>query len=86
LPTPLLCDNQGALFLSVSTKNHLRTKHIALRYHYIRDTIKDRFVNLLYVSTKEQLADVMTKPLGRDLFEKFRKLLGVDNYKLRHDN
>ena len=85
LPTPLLCDNQGALYLSVSTKNHIKIKHIALRYHYIRDTIKDKLVNLLYVSTKEQLADVMTKPLGRDLFEKFRKLLGVDNYEISHD-
>jgi hypothetical protein len=82
LPTPLLCDNQGALYLSVSTKNHIKTKHIALRYHYIRDTIKDKLVNLLYVSTKDQLADIMTKPLGKELFEKFRKLLGIDHYEI----
>jgi hypothetical protein len=75
--TPLLCDNQGALYLAVSTKNHPKVKHISIKFHYIRQLIKSQDVNLLYVQTKEQIADIFTKPLSFTLFVKFRRSLGL---------
>jgi hypothetical protein len=52
IPTPLLCDNQGALYLAVSTKNHPKIKHIAIRYHFIRDAIHTESAQLKYVPTR----------------------------------
>ena len=80
LPTPLMCDNQGALYLAVSTKNHTRIKHIELRYHYIRETVKEKKVQLLYINTKDQIADIMTKPLAKDQFIKFKELMGIKHW------
>ena len=80
IPTPLLCDNQGAMYLAITTKNDPNVKHIAIKYHFVRESVKDNIVNLLYVNTREQVADIMTKPLGRSQFEKFRTMMGVDNY------
>ena len=83
IPTPLLCDNQGAMYLAITTKNHPNVKHIAIKYHFVRESVKDNKVNLLYVNTREQVADIMTKALGRTQFEKFRTMMGVDNYNLQ---
>ena len=80
LPTPLMCDNQGALYLAVSTKNHPKIKHIAIRYHFIRDAIHTEQVQLIYVPTKNHIADIFTKPLPPQLFLKFKKELGVHSW------
>ena len=56
---------------------HDRSKHIEIKYHYIRDMVQRGAVNLLYVATEEQIADVLTKPLARLKFEYFREKLGV---------
>ena len=48
-----------------------------MMYHYIRDMVQRRAVKLLYVATEEHIADVLTKPLARVKFEKFKKKLGV---------
>ena len=64
IPTTLFCDNQGASALtSERSKQHQRTKHIDVRYHFIREQ-KD--IIFEYVSTKNNLADMLTKPLGRE--------------------
>lgn len=68
-------DNQGAIILSKRPANHQRNKHIDLRYHYLREKVAEGIVALVYVSTKEQLADIMTKALGRVTFELLRDLL-----------
>ena len=56
---------------------HGRSKHIAIRYHFLRDLSKSGEVELKYCSTQEQLADIMTKPLKLDVFVRLRDQLGV---------
>ena len=50
---------------------HDKSKHIEIKYHYIRDMVQRGVVKLLYVATEEQIADVLTKPLARLKFEYF---------------
>ena len=54
-----------------------RSKHIEIKYHYIRDMVQRGAVKLLYVATEEQIANVLMKPLARLKFEYFRERLGV---------
>jgi hypothetical protein len=56
---------------------HDRSKHIEIRYHYIRDMVQKGAVKLQYVATDEQTTDVLTKPLSREKFVYFRDKLGV---------
>ena len=56
---------------------HDKSKHIEIKYHYIRDMVQRGAVKLRYVATDEQIADVMTKPVARVKFEYFREKLGV---------
>lgn len=48
---------------------HARTKHIELKYHFLRQKVQSKDVSLEHVSTKEKLADIFTKPLPKDTFE-----------------
>ena len=56
---------------------HDRSKHIEIRYFYIRDMMQKEAIKLQYVSTDEQVADVLTKPLSRVKVKHFRDKLGV---------
>ena len=56
---------------------HDKSKHIEIKYHYIRDMVQRGAVNLLYVAMDNQIADVLMKPLARVKFEYFREKLGV---------
>ena len=56
---------------------HDKLKHIDIKYHYIRDMVQSEAVNLQYVATDEQIADVLTNPLARVKFEYFSETLGV---------
>ena len=69
-----LCeDNQGAIFLAMNPAVESRSKHIAIKYHHIRECVIEKRVILHYVPTTEQIADIMTKCLSYDKFKKFRK-------------
>ena len=73
-----LCgDNQGAIFLASNPAQEHRTKHIDIRYHFIRQCVEDKKVVLYYVPTTEQIADILTKCLNYDKFKKFRNQLGI---------
>ena len=61
---------------------HDKSKHIEIKYHYIRDMVQRGAVKILYVATEEQIADVLTKPLARLKFEYFRERLGVLHIKV----
>jgi len=76
LPIIVKEDNAGALFLA---KNHAlgqRTKHIDVRYHYVRDLIEEGIIMMNYVKTEKNYADMLTKNVGEEKHEKFgNKLL-----------
>ena len=76
-PLPLLVDNQGAMFLASNPAVEGRTKHIEIPYHYIRECVQDEVINLLYIPTKEQLADLFTKNLTWQRFEELRSQIGL---------
>ena len=73
-----LCgDNQGAIFLASNPAQEHRSKHIDIRYHYIREQVENKRVRLSYVPTNEQIADLMTKNLPYDKLKFFRNALGI---------
>jgi hypothetical protein len=63
--TTIFQDNQGCIALSNNPIYHKRTKHIDVRYHYIRERVESGDVALVHVPSERQLADLMTKPLPR---------------------
>ena len=75
----MLCDNQSAIELSKNDIYHDRTKHIDLRYHFIRECVQQQLFNVHYVPTAEQQADIFTKGLQKQLFTKFRNMIMCNN-------
>jgi hypothetical protein len=76
-PIPLHVDNEGAEALAKNPEHHARTKHIHARYHFIRECVQNEEITLLHVSTKDMLADMLTKPLARVSLEKHRHMFGI---------
>ena len=74
---PLLCDNESAVKLANNPVQHSQTKHIDIRRHFIRDHITKGDILLRNVGTKEQLADIFTKPLDEQNFSRLRGELNV---------
>ena len=79
-PIPLCGDNQGSIFLASNPVQEKRIKHIDLRYHYIREIIRQKQIELLFIEGAENPADLFTKNLGRIKFLKFREQLGLEFY------
>lgn len=67
----MFCDSQSAICLTKDQKFHERTKHIDVRYHYIRDVIAQRNVKVCKISTHDNSADTMTKLVPVTTFEFF---------------
>jgi hypothetical protein len=78
---PLLCDNESAICMADNPIEHSRTKHIAIRCHFLRDHQQRGDIEIAYVSTKEQLADTFTKPLDAKTFTKLRNELNILDYR-----
>jgi hypothetical protein len=68
-------DNNGALEMAQTPKMRPRTKHLNIKYHHFREAVRMGKVSIRSVKTLDQIADIFTKPLGFDLFVKFRKLI-----------
>jgi hypothetical protein len=69
---PLLCDNESAIRMADNPIEHSRTKHIDIRYHFLRDHQQKGDIEIAYVNTHNQLADIFTKPLDEKTFSKLR--------------
>ena len=70
-------DNQGSIALAKNQEFHKRTKHIDIRYHFVREKVEDGQVVLQYISTTDMLADLMTKPITAVQFEVLRNKIGI---------
>jgi histone deacetylase 1/2 len=76
-PPRLWCDNLGATYLCANPVFHARAKHIEIDFHFVREKVARRQLDIRFVSTKDQVADGFTKALGTRLFEQFRTNLNL---------
>ena len=72
-PIMIRVDNIGAIYLANNQVLSNRTKHIGVRYHFVRDYIEDGIVQIKFVRSKENSADMFTKNLPKELYHKHRK-------------
>jgi hypothetical protein len=84
--TILKIDNQPAIALSKNPVFHDCSKHIDVRYHYIRECVEEDRVRLESIGTTEQLADMLTKALGKERFCWLRSKIGVTDVNHMHKN
>ena len=75
--TVICCDNQSCIKMTKNLVFHDKSKHIEIRYFYIRDMVQKGAIKLQYVGTDEQVIDIFTKPLSRIKFEYFCDKLSV---------
>ena len=82
-----MCDNTSAINISNNLVMNSKTKNIPIKYHFLREQVLEQKVKLEYVPSKEQVADIFTKPLPREAFEYLRQKLGVvsASQKIRSD-
>ena len=75
-PVSVYCDNTSAISLRKYPVMHSRTKHISIKYHFLCEKVAEQNIALEYVSTKEKIADIFTKPLPREAFKHLRQKMG----------
>ena len=71
-PILLQGDNHGAIKLAQNPITHSRSKHIDIRHHFVRDLVDRKAIRLQYISTDQNIADILTKALGRPNFNQLR--------------
>ena len=76
-PITIYEDNQSAIAMCKNPINHQATKHIAVKLGYIKDELESDKINLCYIPSEHQLADIFTKPLNRQVFCGLREKIGV---------
>ncbi|KAK8455555.1 hypothetical protein SEVIR_4G136850v4 [Setaria viridis] len=74
---PLLCESTSAISVAMNPVLHSKTKHIDLRYHFLRDHVERGDIDIGYVATQNQLANIFTEPLDQATFAHLRGELGV---------
>ena len=75
---PLYCDSQSVILICHNPVQHSKTKHIALRYHFIKDHVEDKRIEVHFVKRTDQLIDIFTKPLDEKSFFKDFEWFGDD--------
>jgi histone deacetylase 1/2 len=73
----LWCDNIGARYLSANPVFHARTKHIEIDFHFVRERVAQKLLDIRYIHTNDQLADGFTKPLATYKMKIFRDNLNL---------
>jgi hypothetical protein len=76
-PTPIYCDNTSAINISKNPVMHSKMKHIPIKYHFLREQVAEKNIRVEYVGTKEQVANIFTKPHPQKAFEYLRQRLGL---------
>ena len=77
VPT-LHCDSQSAIMLAKNPVFHAKTKHIEVKFHFIRDMLEDKSLHLVKVHTDDNPADLLTKGLPPERFAHCRSLMGIE--------
>ncbi|GJV29960.1 retrovirus-related pol polyprotein from transposon TNT 1-94 [Tanacetum coccineum] len=77
---PMYCDNKSAIALSCNNVQHSRSKHVDIRFHFLKEQVENGVVELYFVNTEYQLADIFTKALGRERIEFFINKLGMRSF------
>lgn len=75
--TRLYCDNKSAIDIARNPVQHRKTKHIKIKYHFLREAQSEGEINLIHCGTIDQIADILTKALPKTKFEHLRDKLGV---------
>ena len=73
--TIIRCDNRGAVSLTENAIKHKVNKHIDVRHHYVRDLVRRSQIAVMWVTSQNMVADVLTKPLPRNRFERWKQTL-----------
>jgi hypothetical protein len=74
---PIHCDNTSAISMSKNPVFHSKTKHIPIKYHFLREQVTNEIVQVHYIPTTEQIVDIFTKPLAKTPFEYLCQNMGA---------
>ena len=83
-PVVIYCDNTRAINISKNPIMHSKIKHIAIKYHFLRELVQEKEVKLEYVIQRNKIADIFTKPLPKDAFLYLIGKLGVNPLSVVH--
>ena len=84
-PVEICCDNKSAIAIAKNPIFHNRTKHIAIKYHYLREVEANGDIQLKYCNTENQLADIFTKALPRDRFQLLHFMLVISDKHIKEE-
>ena len=76
----LRVDNKSAISLIKNPVHHDRTKHIDVKYHYVRECAEGGLIDVQFIGTAEQLGDILTKALGRLKYEELKSKIGLTKF------
>ena len=82
----MFCDNKSAIDMAKNSIYHSRTRHISIKYHFIREAIGNGDILLKHCKSEEQVADIFTKALPKVKFHQLRELLGAEEHQIKGEN
>ena len=84
-PTKIYIDNKSVIAFAKNPVFHERSKHINTRYHFIREHVKEKQIELVSVKSQDNVSDISTKPVKHEMFALLREQLGMAGSSLRED-